>query len=379
MIKVGITGQSGFIGSHLYNTLGLHKDKFKRIPFKKEYFNDEKNLREFINSCDVIFHFAAVIKGEEKKAIKNINFDLMKKLLAAHEKSKSKPLIFFASSIQEESNTTYGLSKKELSKALENWSEKNKEHSRAFIIPNVFGPFSKPFYNSVVSTFCYQLSRNVKTQIKKDKELELIFVSKLINEMINEMNILFESKSKQSFFKRIDISHEKTIYVSDLLLKLKKFKKCYIDKNKIPNFKKTFDRDLFNTFLTYFDFNNFFPLHLKQNKDNRGSFYENIKSKNECQVSFSTTLPGKTRGNHYHTRKLERFTVIKGKAQIDFRKIGSSKKFSFFLDGDSPSFVDMPIWHTHNIKNIGNDVLYTVFWINEFFDENDPDTFFEKV
>jgi UDP-2-acetamido-2,6-beta-L-arabino-hexul-4-ose reductase len=97
------------------------------------------------------------------------------------------------------------------------------------------------------------------------------------------------------------------------------------------------------------------------------------------QVSFSTTKKGITRGNHFHTRKIERFSVIKGKALIQLRKIGSAEVFDYYLSGDEPGFVDMPIWHTHNIKNIGEEDLYTVFWINEFYDINDPDTFFEKV
>ncbi len=379
MIKIGITGQSGFIGNHLYNNLGFKKDKFKRVVFKKEYFKNEKKLTNFVNSCDVVIHLAAVIKNKDERIIQDINFDLMNKLLTSHEKSQSKPVIFFASSTQENSETVYGLSKKELSKALEKWSEKQKAFSRVFIIPNVYGPFSKPNYNSVVSTFCYQLSRNIKTEVKIDNELKLIYVGNLVNKMINEISVFFENKNDQHFFKKIDIMHEKTILVSSLLLKLKVFNDSYIQNNKIPIFSENLDRNLFNTFLTYFDFNNLFPFYLKENKDKRGAFYENIKSKDECQVSFSTTMPGYTRGNHFHTRKLERFTVIKGKARIEFRRIGTEKKFSFLLDGESPSFVDMPIWYTHNITNIGNDVLYTIFWINEFYDKDDPDTFFEKV
>ena len=327
----------------------------------------------------MIIHLAAVIKNKDKKILQDVNFELMKKLLFSHEKSNSKPAIFFASSTQENLSTIYGLSKKELSKSLEKWSYKSKAYSRVFIIPNVFGPFSKPYYNSVVSTFCYQLSRNINTELKINKELELIYVNNLVNRMIDEISIFFETRTEQHLFKRIDILHEKTIHVSSLLSKLEDYKSYYIHKNKIPNFNENFDRDLFNTFLTYFDFDNFFPQSLEENNDERGAFYENIKSKEECQFSFSTTMPGYTRGNHFHTRKLERFTVIKGKARIEFRRIGTTKKFSFLLDGDSPSFVDMPIWYTHNITNIGNDVLYTIFWINEFYDKDDPDTFFEKV
>ena len=97
------------------------------------------------------------------------------------------------------------------------------------------------------------------------------------------------------------------------------------------------------------------------------------------QVSFSTTNPNIIRGNHFHTRKIERFSVIKGQALIEMRKIGSSKKLEFHLDGDTPSYVDMPVWYTHNIKNIGKDILYTNFWINEVYDPQDPDTFLENV
>jgi UDP-2-acetamido-2,6-beta-L-arabino-hexul-4-ose reductase len=106
---------------------------------------------------------------------------------------------------------------------------------------------------------------------------------------------------------------------------------------------------------------------------------EIIKLSSGGQVSFSTTKPGITRGNHFHTRKSERFAVISGKAQIELRKIGTSEKITFQLDGEQPSFVDMPVWFTHNITNIGDTDLYTVFWINVHFNPDDPDTFFEIV
>jgi len=127
------------------------------------------------------------------------------------------------------------------------------------------------------------------------------------------------------------------------------------------------------------DIENHYPVKLKKNTDDRGTFVETIKSGLGGQVSFSTTKPGITRGNHFHTRKIERFAVIKGKAQIQLRRIGTDKVMNFELDGNEPSYVDMPIWYTHNITNVGNEELYTIFWINEFFDPNDPDTFFENV
>jgi UDP-2-acetamido-2,6-beta-L-arabino-hexul-4-ose reductase len=127
------------------------------------------------------------------------------------------------------------------------------------------------------------------------------------------------------------------------------------------------------------DIPNQFPTFLEEHSDDRGSFVETMRLGIGGQVSFSTTKPGITRGNHYHTRKIERFVVIKGKALIQLRRIGTEEGHDFYLDGSKPSYVDMPIWYTHNIKNIGEDELYTLFWINEFYDPSDPDTFFEAV
>jgi len=127
------------------------------------------------------------------------------------------------------------------------------------------------------------------------------------------------------------------------------------------------------------DVKNHFPINFTKHTDARGSFVEVIRLGIGGQVSFSTTVPGITRGNHFHTRKIERFAVIKGKALIQLRKIGTNEVLEFYLDGEKPSYVDMPIWYTHNIKNIGDEVLYTNFWINEPYNPADADTYFVEV
>ena len=104
-----------------------------------------------------------------------------------------------------------------------------------------------------------------------------------------------------------------------------------------------------------------------------------VKSNASGQFSYSTTKPGITLGNHFHLRKVERFSVIKGEALIQLRRIGTSEVINYKLSGEEPAYVDMPVWYSHNIKNIGNDELLTAFWINEPYDPADPDTYFEKV
>jgi UDP-2-acetamido-2,6-beta-L-arabino-hexul-4-ose reductase len=388
MIKIGITGQAGFVGTHLYNALGLQPEKFERIPFKDEYFQNEKVLQGFVSSCDTIVHLAAMNRHNDPEVIYKTNIGLVKQLIKACEDTQSTPHILFSSSTQEERDNLYGKSKKEGRKLFEQWADKNNANFTGFVIPNVFGPFGNPYYNSVVATFCHQLTHNETPKIEVDGEIKLIYVVELVSHILENIKLHSVTQNKtqsntvQNSVKHCEtkkIPHTSTIKVSELLLKLETYKNNYFDKGTIPNLDDPFDRNLWNTFLCYLDHESFFPYHLKLNTDNRGSFVETVKLNSGGQVSFSTTVPGITRGNHFHTRKAERFAVIKGKAQIELRRIGTDKVMTFELDGTQPSFVDMPIWYTHNITNIGDEELYTIFWINEHYDASDPDTYFEKV
>jgi len=381
MIKVGITGQSGFIGTHLFNTLGLYPDKFERVPFEDTFFDNKLKLSEFVRGCDVIVHLAAMNRHNSPEVIYSTNIGLVQKLIEACEITKSTPHIIFSSSTQEERDNLYGKSKKEGRILFEQWASNNNAKFSGFIIPNVFGPFGKPYYNSVIATFCHQLTHNEEPKIEVDGELKLIYVSELVEFFIQR--ILFhsvtQSKNSELRGEAIQIPHTATIKVSSILNKLNEFKANYFEKGIFPNLTDSFERNLFNTFVCYIDHNQFFPFRLELKTDDRGSFVETIKLNSGGQISFSTTKPGITRGNHFHTRKSERFAVIKGKAIIEIRRVGTDKKITFELDGSNPSFVDMPIWFTHNIKNIGSEDLYTIFWISEHFNANDPDTFFETV
>ena len=395
MIKVGITGQPGFVGTHLFNTLGLQPDKFERVPFEDAFFSNESKLKEFVRSCDAVVHLAAMNRHNDPEVLYQTNIGLVKQLIAACEATNSKPHILFSSSTQEERDNLYGKSKKEGRKLLEQWAERNHAHFTGFIIPNVFGPFGNPYYNSVVATFCHQLTHNETTKIEVDGEIKLIYVGELVKhfiEKIKEHSVTLNKTTVKHSRKISDgsgqartscetvlIPHTTEIKVSALLDKITAFKVNYFEKGILPSLENSFDRNLFNTFLCYIDHASFFPFNLKLNSDSRGNFVETMRLHSGGQVSFSTTVPTITRGNHYHTRKAERFAVIKGKARIDIRRIGTDKIISFALDGKEPSFVDMPIWYSHNITNIGEEELYTIFWINEHFDANDPDTFIEKV
>ncbi len=390
MIKIGITGQAGFVGTHLFNTLGLQPEKFERISFEDAYFQDEAKLNDFVANCDAIVHLAAMNRHGDPQVIYDTNIRLVKQLIKACETTNSRPHILFSSSTQEERDNLYGKSKKEGRKMFEAWAVRNDASFTGFVIPNVFGPFGHPYYNSVVATFCHQLTHNETPKIEVDGEVKLIYVGELVTIIIDEILRTQMTQIQQITTDQIrenqsnpcnlcSIEHTSSIKVSSLLKKLKSYKENYFEKGMIPSLDTAFDRNLWNTFLCYIDHESFFPYKLKLHSDERGSFVETVKLNSGGQVSFSTTVPGITRGNHFHTRKAERFAVIKGKARIELRRIGTDKVFTFELDGTQPSFVDMPIWYTHNITNIGEEELYTIFWINENFNPEDTDTYFEKV
>jgi UDP-2-acetamido-2,6-beta-L-arabino-hexul-4-ose reductase len=372
MLKVGITGQDGFVGKHLYNTLGLFKEEFERITFNKSYFDYPEKLDYFINSCDVIVHLAAMNRHGDPKVIYDTNIALVNKLVDSLKRTKSKAHVLFSSSSQEEKENPYGESKKHGREILVNWAKTTGGKFTGMIIPNVFGPFGNPYYNSVVATFCHQLTHDEMPKIAVDGDMKLIYVGELVDSILSEIR---HGTGNHSLI----IKHTNECKVSEILSILESYKTKYFQQGIIPALNNKFELNLFNTFRCYMDIEHHFPVKFIQHSDNRGAFVEIIRLNVGGQVSFSTTLPGITRGNHFHIRKIERFAVIKGSALIQLRQIGSDKIMDFYLSGNEPAHVDMPIWYTHNIKNVGDEELFTIFWINEFFDPGDADTFIENV
>lgn len=374
LIKVGITGQSGFMGTHLYNFLQTKPHEIVCINFKDNYFDNELYLQNFVKSCDVIVHLAAMNRHEDPKVIYNTNIDLVKKLIKACEITNSAPKIIFSSSIQEKKDNLYGKSKLDGRKYLEDWAAKTESSVVSLIIPNVFGPFGKPFYNSFIATFSYQIIFGEKPKIINDNEVDMIYINEL-SQIFFEKILMKDNVKINSYL----VPHTSTRKVSEILELLEKFNYEYVQNGNVPKLDlNSFELNLFNTFTSFIP-KDYFPRKFKKHSDNRGIFVEIIRSGSGGQTSFSTTLPGITRGNHYHTRKIERFAVISGKALIQLRKVDSNEIIEYILDGDVPSYVDMPIWFTHNITNIGNKELVTLFWINEPYDSENADTYFIKV
>ncbi|HPS60011.1 MAG TPA: NAD-dependent epimerase/dehydratase family protein [Candidatus Cloacimonas sp.] len=390
MIKIGITGQAGFIGTHLFNTLSLHPDKYIIIPFRDEFFQSEEALDAFVKQCDVIIHLAAMNRHNDPNVLYKTNIELVQKLIDSMERTNSKPYVIMSSSLQEERDNVYGLSKKEGRKLFNQWAERNGAKFTGLIIPNVFGPFGVPFYNSVISTFSHQICNTQEPRIEVDNELKLIYVGDLVKVVLDLFPADYantegsegteDTENSEGWQppKVLEVPYKAKYKVSELLNKLQGYYDTYVVNGIFPDLADWFEVCLFNTFRSYIP-KEHFPVKYNKHSDQRGIYVETMKFNSRGQVSFSTTLPGITRGNHFHTRKVERFAVIKGKASIKLRKYGTDEIIEYILDGEEPAYVDMPIWYTHNITNIGDTELLTMFWINEFYDPNDPDTYYEPV
>jgi UDP-2-acetamido-2,6-beta-L-arabino-hexul-4-ose reductase len=280
-MNVGITGQSGFIGYHLTNYM-LQKN-ISIISINKEDFSSSEGLCKAIKNCDVIVHLAGMNRGPDKE-VHDCNIQLSSQLISALQESNLTPTIIFASSTQEEIDSPYGRSKKAATNLFMDWAARNKSNFTSLLIPNVFGPFCKPFYNSVIATFCYQLTHNQEPVIQVDRSLKLIY----INDLVEKICELVENTSNEH---RVNLQTNVEIRVSEILSLLKGFQKDYLEKQVFPSLNKSFELDLFNTFRSYIE-PDYFPIRSIIKSDERGNLVEAVKEKTGGQMFYSSTKHG---------------------------------------------------------------------------------------
>jgi UDP-2-acetamido-2,6-beta-L-arabino-hexul-4-ose reductase len=261
-VKLGITGQSGLLGTNLYNELGLYPERFERIPFNSNYFTNPDLLVSFAEQCDTIIHFAAVMRHSDGNELYKINIELVTKLITALIKKNIRPHIIFSSSIQEKLDNSYGKSKSDGRHLFEKWANEYHASFTNVIIPNVFGPFGRPNYNSFIATFCYKLTHDEKPKIIIDDEINLIYVTSLCKHILADIENVYASNFP--IIKEKNIPPDFTQKVSEILAILMAFKEQYFDKGIIPVLHNKNEINLFNTFRSYIEPDHCFPVQLKK-------------------------------------------------------------------------------------------------------------------
>ena len=371
MRKILVTGALGFVGRNVVLQLSKREDI---TLFQVDIATPEEEFDRYINETDFVIHLAGVNRPKDDSEFVSGNSDLTKNILQKLSK-RNEPIPFLmTSSIQSDLDNAYGRSKREAENAVFQYMKDTGSKVYVFKLPNLFGKFSRPNYNSVVSTFCYNISHNIDIIINDPtRVLTLVYIDDLLKtvEMVLDGKLLPHGDG----YCYVEVQHE--ISLKNLAKTIKLFHESR--KTLVMPVLEGLNKKLYSTYLSYLEEDDF-SYELVSHSDNRGGFYEFFKTESLGQVSVSTTVPGITRGNHWHHTKVEKFLVVSGKAAIRFRKIGEEKVIEYIVSEDKKEVVDIPPGYTHSITNISSDeILVTLIWANELFSQDNPDTFFEEV
>lgn len=364
-MKVLITGANGFIGKNLIANLQERND-VEVIKFSHE--EEVSILDAYAKEVDFIFHLAGVNRPQNVEEFKTGNTDLTKALCAAVAISGRNVPIVYTSSIQAELDNAYGSSKRSAEDALNALSAEHGVDVYVFRLPNVFGKWARPSYNSAVATFCYNIVHDLPISINDaNAKISLVYIDDVVSSFIEVMD------GKRSANTAAIVEPNYSISVGELSAVLYAFKESR--ESMITERVGTgLVRALYSTYLSYLP-PQAFTYKLPKHEDNRGVFVEMLKTKDSGQFSYFTAHPGITRGGHYHHSKTEKFLVIKGKACFRFRQIVTDEFYELFTDGATPEVVEtVPGW-SHDITNVGDEEMVVMLWANEIFDRELPDTY----
>lgn len=388
-MNILVTGANGFVGKNLTARLETLRDGRDRtrpsLQIGEIYRCTREMSPEALADCckkaDLVVHLAGVNRPKDPEEFAVGNTDFTRTLLETLRKSGNRCPVLLASSIQASltgrfAGSPYGQSKKAAEELLLAYSQETGADGLIYRLPNLFGKWCRPNYNSVVATFCHNISRELPITVSDPAvELELVYIDDLIDEILDAME--GHPHRSEGAYCRVPVSHRVTLGEIVRLLHSFHDQPRTLLLPEIP--EGSFEKKLYSTYLSYLPPEKIaFPL--KMNADERGSFTELLKTASCGQVSVNVSKPGITKGQHWHNSKWEFFMVVAGHGLIQERRIGSDEKIEFEVSGDQIQAVHMLPGYTHNIINLSEtESLVTVMWANELFDPSRPDTYFEEV
>lgn len=362
-MRVVFTGADGFLGWHTRVRARALAD-LEVVPVAQA---DWVELPRLVAGTDAVIHIAGVNRGPEKE-VEEGNVRLAEDLVGALRSAGGAPAVVYANSIQAGNGTPYGRGKERAGQILAQYAASVGARFVDVVFSNLFGEHGRPDYNSFVATFAHRIAGGVPAEVV-DREVELLHVQAAADALLAGLDSIADGVVRPVGESTTVVTVKNT---------LERFREVY-GSGDIPLLGSQFEVNLFNT-LRAAMFPQYYPIPLLRRTDPRGSLVETVRCHGgEGQTFFSTTKPGVTRGQHFHLRKVERFVVVAGTAQIALRKVLTDETVTFQVTGEAPAIVDMPTLWAHNITNTGDTELLTMFWTNELFNPEDPDTHPENV
>ena len=367
-MRVLVTGANGFIGKNLL--VHLREIGVETIPFTHEM--TLQDLTASLNDVDFVFHLAGVNRPEEVAEFTAGNVGLTRQLCDLIRASGRHIPVLYTSSIQAEADNPYGVSKLSAENALMALEKDTGSPVYLYRLPNVFGKWSRPNYNSAVATFCHNVAYDLPIHINDPASIiRLVYIDDVVKDFLRILTELPRGVERPT------VSPEYTMTVGELANQILLFKTSRESLTTEP-VGAGLIRALYATYLSFLRPEQF-SYALSVHADSRGRFVEVLKTKDSGQFSFLTAHPGVTRGGHYHHSKSEKFLVMQGSARFCFRHIVTGETYELLTEGEKPKVVEtVPGW-THDITNVGDNEMIVMLWANEVLDRQQPDTITCKV
>lgn len=365
--RIAITGGFGFLGWHTACRLrALHGVESVRLG--REHLADPETLAAVIADVDAVIHIAGVNRAESDEAVERGNIEAAQAVADAIAGGGRSVDVAYANSVQADLDNPYGRGKAAAAGILREAVAAAGGDFADLLLPNLFGEHGRPGYNSFVATFVHEVVAGRTPTVTADRGIALLHAQDAAAALIAALG----SDTRE-------VVPAEEIRISTVLESFFEIHELYSTRGEIPDVSTPMKRNLFNTYRAA-AFPDMWPLSPYVHGDNRGDLFETVRSHGGTGMAFiSTTLPGQKRGEHYHLHKVERFFVVSGEAEIELRRLLHDEIVTFRLSGDKPSYVDMPALWVHNIRNVGDTDLVTMFWADQLLDPDNPDQFPEMI
>ena len=376
-MKILVTGAKGFVGKNIL--LRLKQEGYEDVvPFDID--TPAEVLDAAVKDCDFVLHFAGVNRPKDASEFMSGNFGFTTELLGKLEAANNKASFLITSSIQAALDNPYGKSKKAAEDYIFEYAKRTGAKAFVYRLPNVFGKWCRPNYNSAIATFCNNIARDLPITVNDPNvNMHVVYIDDIADEIVRALRgnpTRGDGAEIDGKFCMVPITHRAKL--GEIVEMIRSFKQSRGNLEIADMTVGSLSTKLYSTYLSYLSEDDFsYPLNM--HVDERGSFTEFMRTIDRGQVSVNITKPHITKGNHWHHSKNEKYIVVKGRASIRFRKVGDDKVIEYLADGENLKVVDIPTGYVHCIENIGEGDLVTIMWANEPFNPDKPDTYFEKV